>query len=139
MRAAPNRATPTNSLTRREMVDPATLDLHDDRDDERPAPRPFAEETPELDADFFLDEALIGPFFNACSLDDVGDKPRRIPQQFAARGILDEAAAHDFRITFDAARLAVDRDDRNDDPVLRKMPAIAQHFVDDLARTRCID
>src|SRR5688572_19198870 len=139
MSATPNSATPKNSLIRRERVDPATLDLHDDRYDERPPPRPFSEKAAQLDADLFLDEPLIGPFFNTRSVNDVGNELRSVTQQFAACGVLCEAAAHDVWIAFDAARLAVNRDHGYHYAVLGKVPAVAQHFIDHLARAGCIN
>src|SRR4030095_7068840 len=91
--AAPNKAIPKNSLTRRESLDPATLDLHDDRYNERSAPRTFLEETPELDADLFFDKPLIGAFLHARSLNDVANQLRSFPQQIRAPSVLSQAPA----------------------------------------------
>src|ERR1700730_6094797 len=80
--AAANRATPTNSLTRRDTVDPLTVsDLHDDGDDERPPPRAFAEEAAQLGPQLFLDQALIGALLDARLLDDVDQDARAIGEQ----------------------------------------------------------
>src|SRR5262245_59632030 len=139
MSAAPNNATPANSLTRREKVDPATLDLHDDRYDERPPPRTFSEEAPELDADLFFDKALIGPFFNTGSLNDVAQKLRAVAQQFRTGRVLHETAADDIRITLQAASLLVDRNNRHHEAVFGEMAPIPQHFVHHFSRARRID
>ena len=80
--AAANSATPTNSLTRRETVDPPHVsDLHDDGQHERPPSRTLAEEAPQLDAQLFLDQPLIGPFLEAGLLDDLGEQPRAVGEQ----------------------------------------------------------
>src|SRR5687767_11655999 len=128
MRAAANSATPINSLTRRETVDPATLDLHDDRYDERPPPRPLPEKAPELDADFFFDEALVSPFFNTGTLNDLGDEASALAEQFGARSVLHQSAADDVGIPFDLAGLLIDGDHRHQQAILRQMAAISKHL-----------
>src|SRR5687768_2398294 len=87
------RATPANSLMRRERNDPATLDLHNDRHNERPPARTLAEEAPQLDADLFLNQSLVGPFFNARSMNHFAEESRAVAQHFCTAGILSEAAA----------------------------------------------
>ena len=71
-----------------ELADPArngrslhVSDLHDDRQHERPPARTFAEEAPQLDAQLFLDQALIGALLDARLLDDLGQQPRAVGQQ----------------------------------------------------------
>src|SRR6188768_1307323 len=125
MSAAAKSATPANSLTRRERVDPATLDLHDDRYDERPLSRTFPEEAPKLDADLFLDKPLVRPFLNTRSLNDVADELRALAQQVGAVRVLRETAADDVRIAFELPRLLVDRHDRHYETVFRQVAAIA--------------
>ena len=51
----------------------------------------------------------------------------------------DEAARDQFGFADQRAGLAADRDDRDDDAVAGEVPAIAQHFVADLADARHVD
>src|SRR5579864_9184237 len=100
MSAAPNSATPRNSLTRREAVDPLTrsglhsrLDLHDHGQDERTPPGTLAEEAAQFDAQLLLDEALICALLEARLVDHVGEQPRAIGEQ--ALAVLHHEAAGD--------------------------------------------
>ena len=66
---------------------------------------------------------------------------RRAPsigQRLAGR-IGDDAACDDLGRADELAVLLPHRDDRQDDAVFRKMPAIAQHLVGDLADARVVD
>src|SRR5437762_4517449 len=92
--AAANRATPTNSRTRRETVDPFTSNLHDDRQDEGSPAGTFAKEAAQLDAKLFLDDALVGSLLEAGLIHHVGQHFRAVRQQgFAV--FHDEAARDD--------------------------------------------
>src|SRR5881396_1235726 len=94
MRAPAKSATPRNSLTRREAVDPLTgSDLHDDGQHERPPPGTFAEEAAQLDAQLLLDEALVGPLLDARLVDDVAEQPRAVGEQRLA--VLHHESARD--------------------------------------------
>src|SRR5436190_3063222 len=139
MSAAAKSATPTNSLTRREAVDPLTRsDLHNHRQHERPPPGAFAKKTAQLDAQFLLDESLVRALFEARLLDDVAEQPRAIREQRLAI-FHHEAARDDVGYAFERAGLFVDRDDGNDEAFLRQMTAVAEHFVADLAGARIVD
>src|SRR6185436_515037 len=95
MIAAPNRATPTNSRTRRETDARLTLNLHDDWQDERPPARPLAEEPPQFDPQLFLDQTRIRPLLDAGLLHDVRQHARAVSEQ---RGTVfhHESARDDF-------------------------------------------
>src|SRR5882672_65103 len=137
--AAAKRATPTNSLARREAFDPPTLsDLHDDGQHEGPPSRPFAEEAAQLDAQPFLDQPLVRAFFDARLLDDFRQQPRAVGQERLAI-LHDEPARDDIGHALERTRLLVDRDDRDDQPVLGQMAAVAQHLVADLAGSGVVD
>src|SRR2546427_79992 len=136
MRAAANKATPTNSLTRRDTVDRLTCsDLHDDGQHEWPAPGTLAEKAPQLDAQFLFDESLIGPFFEARLFDDLAEHPRPVGQQRLAV-FHDEPARDDVGDAFEGAGLFVDRDHGDDQAVFGEMAAVAEHFVPHLAGAR---
>src|SRR5947208_2980296 len=137
MSAAANSATPTNSLTRREAVDPLTrsdlqsrLDLHNDGQHERAPPRTFAEEAAQFDAQLLLDQSLIGAFLEARLFDDVGEQPRAVGEQRLAV-FHDEPARDDVGNALERAGLLVDRDDRHDEAFFREVTTVAQHFVAD--------
>src|SRR6266550_5454102 len=120
--AAANSATPTNSRTRRETVDPFTSNLHDDRQDERPPARAFTEETAQFDPELFLDDALVGALLETRLVHDVGENFGAFREQrFAV--FHDEAARDDVGNAFEHARLLVDRHDRNDESVFGEMTA----------------
>src|SRR5262245_19175643 len=139
MSAAANNATPTNSLTRREMVDPATLsDLHDDGQHKWPPPGTFAEEAAQFDAQLFLDEPLIGPFLDARLLHDLAQHARPVGQERPAV-LHDEAARDDVGHAFERPGLLVDRHHGHDETVLREMASVAEDFVGDLAGQRAVD
>src|ERR1043166_3125584 len=100
MSAAANSATPTNSLTRRETVDPPTVsDLHDDGQYERPPPRTLAKETAQFDAQPFLDQALVGALLDAGLRDHLAQQPRAVGEQRLAV-FHDEAAGDDVGHAF---------------------------------------
>src|SRR5438477_1332179 len=139
MRAPAKSATPRNSLTRREAVDPLTgsdlpskLDLHNDGQHERPPPGTFAEETAQLDAQLLLDEPLVRALFDAGLIDDVAEQPRAVGEQRLAV-LHDESARDDVGNAFERARLFVDRHDGHDEAFLRQMPPVAQDLVSDLS------
>src|SRR5215472_699465 len=95
MSAAANSATPTNSLKRRETVDPATRsDLHDDGQDERPPARTFAEEAAQLHPQFLLDQPLIGALFQARLIDHLAEHASAVGQE-RVRVLHHEAARDD--------------------------------------------
>src|SRR5205809_3005141 len=139
MSAAANSATPTNSLTRREAVDPLTgsdlpskLDLHNDGQHERPPPGTFAEEAAQFDAQLLLDEPLVRALFEARLIDDVAEQPRAVGEQRLAV-LHDESARDDVGNAFERAGLLVDRHDRDDQPFLGQMTAVAQDLVSNLS------
>src|SRR5262252_7991367 len=139
MSAAANRATPTNSLKRRETVDPFTrLYLHDDGQHERAAARTLPEKPPQLHADFFLHQTLIRTLLDARLFHDFTEHARAVGEQCLAV-LHDEAARDDVGHAFERAGLLVDRDDRHDEAVLGEMTAIPQHLVADLAGARVVD
>src|SRR6476646_1195929 len=134
MSAAANSATPTNSLTRRETVDPPTMsDLHDHGQHEGPPPRTFAEEAAQLRAQLLLDEPLIGALLDARLFHHLAEQPRAVGEQRLAV-FHDDAARDDVGHALERARLLVDGDDRHDEAVLGEMAPVAQHLVADLAR-----
>src|SRR4051812_47618184 len=97
MSAAANNATPTNSLNRRDTVEPFTSsDLHDHRQHERPPAGTLAEEAAQLDPHLLLDQSLVGLFFNARLPDDAGQHRGPIGQQLLAV-FHDETAGDDVR------------------------------------------
>src|SRR5262245_26277759 len=139
MSAAANSATPTTSLTRRERVDPATVsDLHDDGQHKRPPPGTLPEKAAQLDAQFFLDEPLIRPFFHARLIDNVAEHARTVGKQHLTV-LHDKPARDDVRHAFERARLLIDGDDRDDEAVFGEMPAVAQHLVADFTGPRVVD
>src|SRR5437764_8577573 len=81
MSAAANKATPTNSRRRRETVDPFTSNLHDDRQHKRPATGTLPEETAQLDAELFLDDARIGTLLETRLIHHVGENSGALGQQ----------------------------------------------------------
>src|SRR5262249_29832274 len=130
--AAANNATPANSRTRRETVDPFTSNLHDHRQHKWPPARTFAEEPAQLGPELFFDDALVGALFEAGVIHHVGEDPGAVGQKrFAV--FHHEAARDDVGDAFECARLLVDGDHRDDKPVFGKVTAIAKHFVPDLA------
>src|ERR1700730_10897527 len=139
MSAAANRATPTNSLTRRDTVDPLTVsDLHDDGHDQRPPPRAFAEEAAQLRPQLFLGQALSGAFLDAGLLRDVDQDARAVGEQRLAV-FHHEPARDDLGHPLERARLLVYGDERLDQAVLGKMPCVAEDFIVHLARPGPID
>src|SRR5882762_5365299 len=104
MSAAAKSATPTNSLTRRETVDPPKSDLHDDGQHKWPPPGTFAEEAAQLHAQLFLDQPLVGAFFQAGLLDDLSQQARAVGEQRPAV-LHDESARDDLGHAFERARL----------------------------------
>src|SRR5687768_4831122 len=104
MSAAPKSATPTTSLTRREIVDPRTYsNLHDHRQHERSAARSLLEESSQLHTQLLLDHALIGPLFGIRRFDDLGDEPCTFHQQIVA-AVDDESSRDDVRGALERAR-----------------------------------
>src|SRR5690349_4360670 len=100
MSAAANSATPTNSLTRRETVDPPTVsDLHDDGEHERPPSGTLAEVAAQLDTQPLLDQALVGALFDARLRDHLGQQPGAVGEQGLAV-FHHEAARDDVGHTF---------------------------------------
>src|SRR5581483_8890914 len=93
MSATAKSATPTNSLIRREAVDPPKLYLHDDGQHERPAPRALAEEAPQLHPQLFLDQSLIGALLDARLFDDFREHARAVGEQ--RLGVFHHEAARD--------------------------------------------
>src|SRR6188474_3345196 len=96
MSESANSATPTISLKRRESVDPATSDLHDDRQHQRPEPGSFSEEPLQLDADPLLDQAWIGALFDAGALDRRREQSRNLLQQRLRARVEHEPARDDI-------------------------------------------
>src|SRR5262245_41575224 len=139
MSAAANSATPTNSLKRREMVDPATLsDLHDDGQHEGPPPRTFAEKAAQFDAQLLLDEPLIGAFLDAGLIHEVAQHARAVREQRLAV-FHHEAASDDVGDTLERPGLFVDGHDGHDETVFREVAPVAEDLVNDLARERAVD
>src|SRR5215475_2077775 len=129
--AAANSATPTNSRTRRETVDPFTSNLHDDRQDERPPARTFAKEPAQLGPELLLDDALVGAFLETGLVHHIGENPGTVGQQrFAV--FHHEPARDDVGHAFERAGLFVDGHDRHDQPVFCKMTTVAKYLVSDL-------
>src|SRR5205823_2810058 len=118
MMAAPNSATPTNSRTLRETVDRLTSNLHDDGQHKRAPSRPLAEKAPQFHPQLFLYQPLIRPFLDARLLHDLAQHARAVGEECLAV-FHDEAARDDVRHPFERSGLFVDRDDGNDEPVLR--------------------
>src|SRR5262249_53914928 len=136
--AAANSATPTNSRTRRETVDPFTSNLHDDRQDERPPARTFPEEPAQLGPELLFDDALVRAFLEAGLIHHISENPGTVGEQrFAV--FHDESARDDVGHAFERAGLFVDGDHRHDQSVLREVTAVAEHFVADLAGPRAVD
>src|SRR5690349_4740916 len=65
-RATANRATPRNSLARREREDAVTVsDLHDDGQDQRAPPGSPLQKPSQLDAHLLAQQAGVRPFLDA--------------------------------------------------------------------------
>src|SRR5262245_44716380 len=120
MSAAANSATPTNSLTRRETVDPFNSNLHDDREHERPPARTFLEEAAQRDPQLLLDDPLVVSLLDAGLLDHVTENPGAVGQQRLAV-LHDETARDDVGHPFERPALLVDGHHRHDQAVFGKM------------------
>src|SRR5512140_3551942 len=116
MRAPANRATPRNSLTRRERV-LVTSDLHHHRQHERPEARTLAEKPLHVHANPLLDETGIGPFFDARPFNRGGDEAGHFLQERFRPRVEHEPAGDDLRRFLDGAGLPADGDHRHDQPV----------------------
>src|SRR5436309_9136275 len=138
MSAAANSATPRNSLTRRDAVDPPTSDLHDDGQHERPAARAFANEASQLHPKLLFDEALIGTLLHTRLLDDFGQNAGAVRQKRLAI-VQHEAARDHFGNAFERAGLLVDCHDRHHEAVFGQMAAVAKHLVANFARASAVD
>src|SRR6478752_3663424 len=94
MSAAANSATPTNSRTRRDTVDPFTWsNLHDHRQHERPPARTLLEEAAQLDAQLLFDDSRISTFLEARPFHGVDQDARAVGEQFL--GVFHDEAARD--------------------------------------------
>ena len=137
--AAANSATPTNSLTRRETVDPLTCQISmmtGSTNGRRP------ERLRKKRRSSTRSFSLISPWSVrsstlACSMTSASSARAVGEQRLAV--FHDEAARDDVGHAFERAGLLVDRDDRHDEAVFGEVPAIAQHFVADLAGPRAVD
>src|SRR5262245_12369481 len=136
--AAAKSATPTNSRTRRETVDPFTSNLHDDRQDERPPARTFAKEPAQLGPELLFDDALVGAFLEARLIHHFSKNPGAIGQQRLAV-FHHEPARDDVWHAFERAGLFVDGDYGHDESILGKVTAISQHLVTDFTGPCAVD
>src|SRR5258705_7993514 len=105
--AAANNATPTNSRTRRETVDPFTSNLHDHWQHKGPPARTFAEEPAQLGPELFLDDARVGALFEACLIHHIGENSGAFSEQRLAI-FHHESARDDIGNAFERTGLLVD-------------------------------
>src|SRR6478672_4738603 len=121
------------------MVDAFTVsDLHDDREDEWPPARAFAEESAQFDAQLLLDDPLIGTFFDAGLVDYLAEQSRALGEQILAV-LHDEAARDDVGNAFEHSGLFVDRHHRHHQSVFGEVASIAQYLVANLAGAGAVD
>src|SRR6187431_1288677 len=132
-------ATPTISLKRRESADPATSDLHDDRQHERAQPRSLPEEPLQSDAEPFLDQARIGALFDAGALQSRREQRRDLLQQCLRARVDDEPARDHVGGFLEGPRLLADRHHRNHETVAGKMTPVPKHFVTNFAAAGAVN
>src|ERR1700722_15613837 len=109
----------------RAMTTDRPLDFEDDGHDHGAAAGGFLDEALELDADFFLNEAVVGFLFAAEAVDGF---EHYLASFFSNVGAA-EAAHDDFGFALDFAHALVDGEDGEDDAVFREDAAIADDEV----------
>src|SRR5688572_5379998 len=133
-------ATPRNSLRRRDNVDSFTSDLHQDGENQWAAAGALLEEAPQLDAQLFSHEALIGPLLVTGGLDALRDHGGGVAEQrVGLTFVYDVAAGDEFRLADQRPVKAGDGDHGHHQPVAGEVTAVAEHFVAHFAQTRHVD
>src|SRR6266545_2919516 len=112
------------------------LDLEDDREDHRAAAGAFADERADGVVDVFLEELQLGDVLRQA----IGERPLSLVARLTEeRPRLGEAARDDLRRCDLAPVLRPERDDHDQDAVLRKVAAVSQSDVLYVPHSQAVD